>query len=214
LAGRYTRHGCESAPRCSVLGNSMELFRTDVLRRECHPYGICASISPVPSAYALGYPTSPLRGFVAASGSCGCGSVCCGSVRAAGPYAAGLCELRVCASCGSVGLCGCGSMRLPRGYVAAKRLGWPTRLCGGCAVSYLVVRRAGAGVGEVMVDSGDEQRRVGLCADCEHARRMQSDRGSLFWRCELSATDPRFPKYPRLPVLECDGYKRSSQERS
>ena len=105
MAGRYTRHGCESAPRCSVLGNSMELFRTDVLRRECHPYGICASISPVPSAYALGYPTSPLRGFVAASGSCGCGSVCCGSVRAAG-----LCELRVC-----------GSVRL-RVYAAAPRL--------------------------------------------------------------------------------------------
>jgi len=40
----------------------MELLRTDVLGRECHPYGICSSISPVPSAYALGYPMPPLRG--------------------------------------------------------------------------------------------------------------------------------------------------------
>jgi hypothetical protein len=38
----------------------MELLRTDVLGRECHPYGICSSISPVPSAYALGYPVPPL----------------------------------------------------------------------------------------------------------------------------------------------------------
>jgi len=25
--------------------------------------------------------------------------------------------------------------------------------------------------------------------------------------CELSKTDPRFPKYPRLPVLACPGYE-------
>lgn len=68
------------------------------------------------------------------------------------------------------------------------------------------------GAQRVMVESGKERSRVGLCADCVHARRMESDRGSVFWRCELSATDPRFPKYPRLPVLECDGYKRVGQE--
>jgi len=48
---------------------------------------------------------------------------------------------------------------------------------------------------------------AGLCASCEHSRRMESDRGSVFIRCELALTDPRFAKYPRLPVLECDGYK-------
>jgi hypothetical protein len=185
----------------------------------------------------------PLRGSVAAAGSCGCGSVrlrvraaagpCgCGFVRlrvraAAGSCGCGFVRLRVRAAAGScgcgfvrlrvrtaAGLCGCRSMRLPRGYVAAKGLCRPTRLCGGCAVSYLVVRRIEAGAGEVMVESENEERRVGLCTDCEHARRIESDRGSVFWRCELSATDPRFPKYPRLPVLECDGYKRSVQERS
>jgi hypothetical protein len=47
---------------------------------------------------------------------------------------------------------------------------------------------------------------IGLCADCRFMRRIESDRGSLFYLCELSATDTRFPKYPRLPVLRCDGY--------
>ena len=62
------------------------------------------------------------------------------------------------------------------------------------------------------VDSGgqDERARVGLCADCRHAQRVESDRWSVFWRCELSASDPRFPKYPRLPVLSCEGYERNS----
>jgi len=26
--------------------------------------------------------------------------------------------------------------------------------------------------------------------------------------CELSLTDRSFPRYPRLPVLECRGYER------
>jgi hypothetical protein len=52
--------------------------------------------------------------------------------------------------------------------------------------------------------------RVGLCADCQHMRQIKSDRGSIFYMCELSATDPNFPKYPRLPVLRCSGYQRST----
>ncbi len=51
-----------------------------------------------------------------------------------------------------------------------------------------------------------ERAEVGLCADCRHARRVESDRGSVFWRCELSVSDLSFPKYPRLPVRECRGY--------
>jgi hypothetical protein len=52
------------------------------------------------------------------------------------------------------------------------------------------------------------QTQPGLCADCIHARRIESDRGSLFIRCELALTDNRFKKYPRLPVLSCIGYER------
>jgi hypothetical protein len=47
----------------------------------------------------------------------------------------------------------------------------------------------------------------GLCADCVYARTITSDRGSQFVMCQLSLSDPKFPKYPRLPVLTCDGYK-------
>jgi hypothetical protein len=32
-------------------------------------------------------------------------------------------------------------------------------------------------------------------------------RGSEFILCALSRTDDRFPRYPRLPVLRCDGYR-------
>ena len=60
----------------------------------------------------------------------------------------------------------------------------------------------------VVTDTNAEQdeAKAGLCAACEHARRTESDRGAVFWRCELSRTDPSFPKYPRLPVLECAGF--------
>jgi hypothetical protein len=47
---------------------------------------------------------------------------------------------------------------------------------------------------------------AGLCADCVNARRVESSRGSVFLLCELSRSDPRFAKYPRLPVLSCSGY--------
>jgi len=47
----------------------------------------------------------------------------------------------------------------------------------------------------------------GLCGTCRHSRRMESDRGSVFFLCRLSFEDGRFQKYPRLPVLACDGYE-------
>jgi hypothetical protein len=47
---------------------------------------------------------------------------------------------------------------------------------------------------------------VGLCATCAHVETIRSGRGSIFCRCLLSTRDPRFLKYPRLPVLVCPGY--------
>ncbi|HLK22998.1 MAG TPA: hypothetical protein VKT81_28840 [Bryobacteraceae bacterium] len=41
-------------------------------------------------------------------------------------------------------------------------------------------------------------------------RLITSDRGSKFYLCKLSAVDPRYPKYPRLPVLKCAGYQEDS----
>jgi len=57
--------------------------------------------------------------------------------------------------------------------------------------------------------SGEEREYAGLCADCRFARVIRSDRGSVFFQCGKSFEDPRFPKYPRLPVRECPGYERS-----
>ena len=51
-----------------------------------------------------------------------------------------------------------------------------------------------------------EEERVGLCIRCKNASVVKSDKGSIFYLCELSTTDPLFPKYPRLPVLTCPGF--------
>jgi len=52
---------------------------------------------------------------------------------------------------------------------------------------------------------------AGLCADCAHARRIESERSSVFLLCELALTDSRFRKYPRLPVLSCHGYVNKAE---
>ena len=52
--------------------------------------------------------------------------------------------------------------------------------------------------------------RTGLCDTCVHQRLIKNTRGSTFSLCELSKTDKGFPKYPRLPVLQCKGYVSGS----
>ena len=52
---------------------------------------------------------------------------------------------------------------------------------------------------------------IGLCGSCAHAKRVTSAKGSEFWLCGKSEQDPRFPKYPRLPVLRCSGYEASPE---
>jgi hypothetical protein len=53
--------------------------------------------------------------------------------------------------------------------------------------------------------------KAGLCDSCRHQRVVRSGRGSVFSLCERSKTDPGFPKYPRLPVLECRGFERRAR---
>jgi hypothetical protein len=48
---------------------------------------------------------------------------------------------------------------------------------------------------------------AGLCAGCRHAHLIETGRGSTFVLCERSRTDPRFPRYPRLPVVRCPGFE-------
>lgn len=58
-----------------------------------------------------------------------------------------------------------------------------------------------------MQESAPSSPREGLCATCLHARRVTSDRGSVFVRCHYASQDRSFPKYPRLPVLACAAYR-------
>ncbi|MGA9316036.1 MAG: hypothetical protein WBV77_15575 [Solirubrobacteraceae bacterium] len=51
---------------------------------------------------------------------------------------------------------------------------------------------------------------AGLCDTCKHRRLVPNTRGSVFSLCERSRTDPGYPRYPRLPVLECAGYEQVS----
>lgn len=53
---------------------------------------------------------------------------------------------------------------------------------------------------------------AGLCATCRHMRPVRSRSGSLFRLCLLSREDPRFPRYPKLPVLQCSGYIEEDPE--
>lgn len=55
--------------------------------------------------------------------------------------------------------------------------------------------------------------RVGLCAACRHAHVLRHPRGGPdYWRCTRAETDPRYPKYPQLPVQRCPGFEPSSQD--
>lgn len=54
-----------------------------------------------------------------------------------------------------------------------------------------------------------EADRVGLCFDCRWMRAATNRRGSTFYRCLKAETDPRFARYPPLPVLDCPGYERA-----
>ena len=62
------------------------------------------------------------------------------------------------------------------------------------------------GYTSAMEPGASRTHQIGLCCDCVHARVIRSDRGSEFYQCRLAATNARYPKYPRLPVIRCDGY--------
>jgi len=49
--------------------------------------------------------------------------------------------------------------------------------------------------------------RFGLCDSCVHQRIVRNTRGSVFSLCRRSRDEPEFPRYPRVPVLECRGHE-------
>lgn len=48
---------------------------------------------------------------------------------------------------------------------------------------------------------------VGLCLTCRWARASTNRRDSTFYRCSRAEADPRFTRYPPLPVRSCPGYE-------
>lgn len=48
---------------------------------------------------------------------------------------------------------------------------------------------------------------AGLCNACVHQQLVPNRRGSVFSLCRRSKTDESFPRYPRLPVMECRGFE-------
>ena len=61
-----------------------------------------------------------------------------------------------------------------------------------------------------MLNQERDDRAAGLCGSCVHAEVVRSSRGSEFYRCRRSFTDPRFARYPTLPMRACDGYEAAS----
>ena len=53
---------------------------------------------------------------------------------------------------------------------------------------------------------------AGLCETCANVKVIETRKGSRFYLCTLSDVDPRFPKYPRIPVLRCAGYVPAAAE--
>lgn len=63
-----------------------------------------------------------------------------------------------------------------------------------------------------MSRSGGAHPGAGLCSTCRHRRLVVNRRGSLFTLCRRSETDARFPRYPRIPVVRCDGYEAGGED--
>ncbi len=50
-----------------------------------------------------------------------------------------------------------------------------------------------------------------LCESCRWMREVTTQK-SRFLLCELSKTDPAYPKYPPQPVVRCEGYLQKQAE--
>ena len=46
-----------------------------------------------------------------------------------------------------------------------------------------------------------------LCHHCRQMRVVVSGKGTVFYLCQLAATDVRYRKYPPQPVARCSGYQ-------
>ena len=53
---------------------------------------------------------------------------------------------------------------------------------------------------------------IGLCAECVHHSIVSNKHESEFHLCLKNKSDSSFPKYPRLPVLNCKGYQSAKKD--
>jgi hypothetical protein len=51
-----------------------------------------------------------------------------------------------------------------------------------------------------------------LCDTCSWMRLVKTPKGSCFLLCQLSRTNPAYPKYPPQPVVACQGYETRIEE--
>jgi len=50
-----------------------------------------------------------------------------------------------------------------------------------------------------------------LCESCASMREVITPKGSRFLLCQLAITNPDYPKYPKQPIVRCDGYQKNEQ---
>ena len=50
-----------------------------------------------------------------------------------------------------------------------------------------------------------------LCETCALMREIITPKASRFLLCQLSQTNPAYPKYPPQPVVRCEGYQKKAQ---
>ena len=52
---------------------------------------------------------------------------------------------------------------------------------------------------------------AGLCDTCAHQQLVHTTRDSTFSLCLRSKSDSSYPKYPRVPVCECEGWEQREE---
>ena len=50
-----------------------------------------------------------------------------------------------------------------------------------------------------------------LCETCALMREVVTPKGSRFLLCQLSQSNRDYPKYPRQPVVQCDGHQKKDK---
>ena len=58
----------------------------------------------------------------------------------------------------------------------------------------------------------DSTNNQSLCETCSLMRGIITPKGSRFLLCQLSNTNPAYPKYPPQPKWQCSGYQERRNE--